>query len=167
LLAEVSVIIFSVKREWEICPFCKPDKKRIVYEGDYSFALLDLYPVSRGHTLVIPKRHVESIDELEDIEWMDIVRTLKVIKRGLKDLLKPDGFNIGFNLGEAAGQSIPHIHIHIIPRYAGDTRFPLGGIRRVVFDIRDDILHLKKRCEENRLTEDEIEFFKEKLFDNE
>ena len=163
----VSDIIFSVKRKREICPFCKPDKERIVYEGEHSFALFDLYPVSRGHTLIIPKRHVESIEELEDIEWIDIVRTIKVIKRGLENLLKPDGFNIGFNLGEPAGQSISHIHIHVIPRYAGDTKFPLGGIRRVVFEIRDDILHLKKRCEENRLTDDEINFFKENLFDNE
>lgn len=153
-----------MRKDDRICPFCYPDRERVVYEGEHSFALLDLYPVSRGHMLIIPKRHVERIEDLKDEEWLDIIYTMKIAKDSIERLLKPDGFNIGFNLGEAAGQSISHIHIHIIPRYTGDTKFPLGGIRRVVFEIKDDILHLKKKCEENKLTDNELRFFKEKLF---
>lgn len=111
------------------CPFCQTLKTGEVHlEGTYSAALFDGFPVTEGHLLVIPKRCVALLTELEDHEieecWklvMDIART-----RGT------DGINIGVNIGEAAGQTVPHAHIHIIPRRKGDSPDPRGGVRKVI-----------------------------------
>ena len=117
----------------EDCIFCKEfDKDKIVYEDGTWIAILDNYPVSEGHTLLIPKRHCETYFDLNFIELESVGVTIGVIKRLLDTKYKPDGYNIGVNCGKSARQTIPHCHIHIIPRYDGDVEDPRGGVRGVI-----------------------------------
>lgn len=112
------------------CIFCNPTD--IVINGEYAYSRLDGFPVSEGHCLIIPKRHISSIDELDDVELKDLYTVLHQTKILLIETYLPDGFNIGINEGEAAGQTIPHLHIHLIPRYEGDVVCPRGGVRGVI-----------------------------------
>ena len=112
------------------CIFCNPTD--IVINGEYAYSRLDGFPVSEGHCLIIPKRHVRSIDELDDMELKDLYSVLHQSKTLLIETYLPDGFNIGINEGEAAGQTVPHLHIHLIPRYEGDVVCPRGGVRGVI-----------------------------------
>jgi len=115
------------------CVFCKDfDKNRIIYEDSTWVAIYDNYPVSKGHVLVIPKRHCETYFDLNFIELESISVTIGIVKRLLDKKFKPDGYNIGINCGEAAGQTVKHCHIHIIPRYKGDMEDPRGGVRGVI-----------------------------------
>ena len=112
------------------CIFC--NSTNILINGEYSYSRLDGYPVSEGHCLIIPKRHVGSIDELTDVELKDLYTVLHQTKILILETYIPDGFNIGINEGEAAGQTVEHLHIHIIPRYKGDVECPRGGVRGVI-----------------------------------
>ena len=116
------------------CIFCeiKKTKSRIILENPHAFAIFDQYPVSRGHTLIILKRHISSLFEASSEEITSIFDLGKQVQKLLSKQYKPDGYNIGFNDFEAAGQSIPHCHMHIIPRYQGDVKNPRGGIRGVI-----------------------------------
>ncbi len=120
------------------CPFCNINnaKDDIVWESKHSIAILDRYPVSTGHTLVIPKRHVKSYFDLTQDEIVDLWSMVNNVKEALDYMYEPDGYNIGINIGEAAGQTIPHCHIHVIPRYSGDVEDPLGGVRSVIPEKR-------------------------------
>ena len=115
------------------CPFCILESERdVVIENEYAFAIFDKFPVSNGHLLIIPKLHCNSYFDL-DIEirnacW-DIVNHGKQL---LEKMYSPSGYNIGININEAAGQTIPHAHIHLIPRYTGDVSNPRGGVRGVI-----------------------------------
>ena len=114
------------------CKFCNV-KEGIQYETESSFAMLDKYPVTKYHTLIVPKRHVESYFEMTDTEHMDCINLLSAIKVVLNKLDDSiTGFNIGTNIGKDAGQSIFHCHIHLIPRRKNDTENPRGGIRCVI-----------------------------------
>lgn len=112
------------------CPFCSPAD--ILFENEYAFVKADAYPVSRGHLLIIPRRHVETWFSLTGAEMSGILTLLSQAKEYLDDKYTPDGYTIGMNCGTAAGQTIPHAHIHIIPRYLGDVADPRGGIRGVI-----------------------------------
>jgi diadenosine tetraphosphate (Ap4A) HIT family hydrolase len=92
-------------------------------------ALIDKFPVNPGHTLVVPRRHVSSVFDLTAAEWIDLQRTLLTLKAALDDRFHPAGYNLGINDGQAAGQTIFHFHLHVIPRYVGDVSQPQGGIR--------------------------------------
>lgn len=120
----------------EKCPFCDIEKlideDRIIYQDSTWIAILDNYPVSEGHTLLIPKRHCKSYFDLNFIELESVGVTIGVIKKLLDKKFNPDGYNIGMNCGEAAGQTVMHCHIHIIPRYNGDCENPRGGVRGVI-----------------------------------
>ena len=120
----------------ETCPFCNIEKaideSRIIYQDSTWIAILDNYPVSKGHTLLIPKRHCKTYFDLNFIELESVGVTIGVIKRLLDTKYNPDGYNIGINCGEAAGQTVHHCHIHIIPRYNGDCENPRGGVRGVI-----------------------------------
>ena len=120
------------------CPFCNINnaKDDIVWESKHSIAILDRYPVSTGHTLVIPKRHIKSYFDLTQDEVDELWDSVKNVKEALNYMYEPDGYNIGINIGEAAGQTIPHCHIHVIPRYNGDVEDPLGGVRSVIPEKR-------------------------------
>ena len=120
----------------ENCPFCKIErlisKDRIVYQDDTWIAIYDNYPVSQGHVLLIPKRHVETFFNLNMVEFGSLGVTIGIIKMILDKKFHPDGYNIGTNCGEVAGQTVMHCHIHIIPRYKGDMENPRGGVRGVI-----------------------------------
>ncbi|USH00228.1 HIT family protein [Thermococcus argininiproducens] len=137
------------------CPFCNPSREVLLYEDERIRILIDSYPASRGHLLVVPIKHVERIEELEEDEKLALLNGIEISIKKLKEALKPDGFNIGINLGEAAGQTVSHLHIHVIPRYKGDSTFPRGGIRKAVLNVEDENLSLKEKWIKNRLKEDE------------
>jgi diadenosine tetraphosphate (Ap4A) HIT family hydrolase len=115
------------------CPFCHPDAEReLITESAQAYAIHDKYPVSDGHALILPKRHVASYFDLHPTEqtacWMLVQRVQEL----LTERYRPDGFNVGINTGAAAGQTVSHAHIHLIPRYAGDVSNPTGGVRGVI-----------------------------------
>ena len=119
------------------CPFCKLDPAReIIIESKLTFSIYDKYPVSKGHALIIPKRHCSSYFELTDEEQASCWQMVNQLKMILTDKYNPDGFNIGINVNQAAGQTIPHVHIHLIPRFKGDITLPEGGVRGVIPDKR-------------------------------
>ncbi len=111
------------------CSFCTLSTDRIIAESDYTLTIRDGFPVSEGHTLIIPKRHVQSFFELQANEREVILQALDEAKEALDKEFSPDGYNIGINDGEAAGQTVMHLHVHLIPRYEGDTPDPRGGVR--------------------------------------
>ncbi|GAB6102814.1 HIT family protein [Thermococcus atlanticus] len=147
------------------CPFCEPEEELLLYENSLIRILIDSYPAGRGHLLIVPRRHVESWEELREDEKTALLKGAEIAMKNLGEALNPDGFNIGINLGKAAGQSVPHIHLHVIPRYENDCRFPRGGIRKAVLDMKDENLSLKERWERNRMNGDEIKRLKS-LFSN-
>jgi diadenosine tetraphosphate (Ap4A) HIT family hydrolase len=113
------------------CPFCSLGSDRVISESDYTVTMRDAFPVSEGHTLIIPKRHVQSFFELQAIEKAAVLQALDEVKEELDREFSPAGYNIGINDGEAAGQTVMHLHVHLIPRYEGDTEDPRGGVRHV------------------------------------
>jgi diadenosine tetraphosphate (Ap4A) HIT family hydrolase len=113
------------------CIFCHVDSP-ILAETKLSFAILDHFPVSDGHTLIIPKRHVKSIWEMTPEEFSDAFTLVRQIKEVVQEKFKPQGFNVGVNCGEAAGQTVFHAHIHLIPRYTADVPSPRGGVRNII-----------------------------------
>ena len=114
------------------CPFCNLPPERILARNEYGGVLRDLYPVSPGHTLVIPWRHVGSFFDLTPEERTGLMELLEGAKTALNEEFKPDACNLGLNDGPAAGQTVPHCHLHLIPRYSGDVEDPRGGIRWVI-----------------------------------
>ena len=116
------------------CPFCSLPQSRILHVGSWTLTFKDAFPVSLGHTLIVPKRHVHSFFELEEHEVNELMLFLKKEKDSLVKELHPDGFNIGVNDGAAAGQTVPHLHVHLIPRYLGDCGDPRGGVRWIFPD---------------------------------
>lgn len=114
------------------CPFCSLLRDRLVFESELALAIRDGFPVSPGHTLVIPRRHVASFFETTPDEQTAMLKLLNLARIDLDHRHHPAAYNIGINDGHAAGQTIPHVHIHLIPRYAGDRDDPRGGVRWVL-----------------------------------
>jgi diadenosine tetraphosphate (Ap4A) HIT family hydrolase len=114
------------------CPFCSPAPDRIVRAFDAALVLRDGFPISLGHTLIVPRRHVGSFFALEPPEQAAMLEALNWARAELDRLHRPDAFNIGLNDGPAAGQTVPHCHLHLIPRYAGDVAEPRGGVRWII-----------------------------------
>lgn len=119
------------------CPFCALPESRVIFANHQAVAVADGFPISPGHTLIIPRRHVESIFELNAEEVNALIMLLAEAKNVLADEQKPDGFNIGVNDGPAAGQTIPHLHVHLIPRFIGDRADPRGGVRWIIPEKAD------------------------------
>lgn len=114
------------------CPFCTLPADRIVASNDLALVVRDGFPISPGHTLVIPKRHFGSFFEATVEERDAMLTLLDQARRDIGGELAPDGFNIGINDGPAAGQTVPHLHLHLIPRFEGDVADPRGGVRWVI-----------------------------------
>ena len=116
------------------CVFCNiiKDKKELIAENDLAVAFYDSFPVSDGHALVIPKRHVETYFDLNEEEMAAILSLSKEVKKIIDGRYHPTGFNVGFNVGLDGGQTVMHCHMHIIPRYHGDIENPRGGIRKII-----------------------------------
>ncbi len=113
------------------CAFCNLPDDRIAMANDLAIGIRDGFPVSNGHTLVIPKRHVGSFFETTPDERKALFDLLDAAKNALTTEFQPAAYNIGINDGPAAGQTVPHLHIHLIPRYADDDSDPRGGIRKI------------------------------------
>lgn len=113
----------------ESCPFCSPTD--VVAETGHFYLVRDHFPVNHGHTLLILKRHDPSAVSLTREEWSDLYDAIALARDRIEEEQGRSDFNIGVNIGAAAGQTIPHAHIHIIPRYAGDCENPRGGVRTV------------------------------------
>lgn len=116
------------------CPFCSIDSERWTTSSDAAIAFLDGYPVAEHHILVIPRRHVVSLFDLDASEQAEVSRLAHEVRRRLSDEFGIQAFNVGVNDGVAAGQTVAHAHIHVIPRVAGDSDDPRGGIRWVIPD---------------------------------
>lgn len=112
----------------EKCIFCGNRQKHIFTTRSF-YVMHDKYPLRDGHVLVIPIRHVERISELSNIEWIDLFFGLKLVNKHINDVYSTKSYNIGINCSKEAGQTIPHLHFHVVPRYAGDVEHPEGGIR--------------------------------------
>ena len=113
------------------CPFCNIDQKRVISQTVFWYVVRDLYPVNKGHTLIILKKHEPSIMGICSLAWDDLRQIIYNVVDDLRENFDCNGFNIGVNDGESAGQTIPHLHIHVIPRFDGDCENPRGGVRKV------------------------------------
>jgi len=116
------------------CPFCQLDPSKQLFSNDLAIAIADGFPISPGHSLIIPRRHFPSLFEATEEERAALWKLLDLARAYLLKQYRPNGFNIGINDGIAAGQTVMHLHIHLIPRYSGDTEDPRGGIRWVMPD---------------------------------
>lgn len=135
------------------CLFCrlfkekKDSKNYIIKRSAKSFALLNLYPYNNGHVLILPYRHVQTIDQLSDDEKLDWLHLYEEVNQALKECFNPQGFNVGVNLGSAAGAGIPqHLHMHIVPRWSGDCNFmPVIGSTKVISESLDSVYEMMHR----------------------
>jgi diadenosine tetraphosphate (Ap4A) HIT family hydrolase len=114
------------------CPFCSPVPDKIVIQNLLCYARYDRYPVSKGHLLIVPFRHVANFFELTEHERKAALELVWQIGAKLESDLHPDGYNMGVNVGPAAGQTVMHAHLHLIPRYYGDVPDPRGGVRWII-----------------------------------
>lgn len=116
------------------CVFCEqfiPNRKPL-FENNLAIAYFDEFPVSKGHILIITKRHAKTFFDITDEEQIAIIELLNKCKKYIDKKYTPDGYNVGLNCGESAGQSVMHLHMHLIPRYKGDVENPRGGVRGVI-----------------------------------
>lgn len=120
----------------DTCRFCTITEQ-LDFETAYYVAIPDQNPVSKGHTILVLKRHEASLFNVTQEEWADLDVALKKAKELLDAKHKPDGYNVGVNIEEAGGQSVPHLHIHVFPRYTGDVVNPRGGIRHFMKPIKE------------------------------
>ncbi|BBL68817.1 HIT family protein [Methanoculleus chikugoensis] len=118
------------------CPFCNPAEDEIILANDLCYARYDKYPVSPGHLLLIPYRHIPDFFAATDAEHAALLALVREAKTLLDEQFHPDGYNIGVNVRAAAGQTVMHLHVHVIPRYAGDVDDPRGGVRGAVPEKR-------------------------------
>lgn len=115
------------------CPFCKPTPRLyLLAEAPLSYAVFDGYPIAKGHTLIIPKRHMSDYFELTFEEQADMVQLANFVQEIIKEKYQTNDFTVGMNIGKNAGQKIPHVALHLIPRYAGDCKNPSGGVRNIL-----------------------------------
>ena len=112
------------------CIFCR--RVDLIYQGELSFISQDKYPASPGHFLIIPNRHVPNYFDCTKDEVKELWDNVHLAKQMIEKEYEPDSYNIGINVSKVAGQSVPHTHIHLIPRYEGDVADPKGGVRNVI-----------------------------------
>jgi diadenosine tetraphosphate (Ap4A) HIT family hydrolase len=116
----------------DTCPFCTMSPDRIVDGGEHAYVVLDAFPVSPGHSLVVSRRHVADVFDLATSEIAELLRLIQAARERIDRSHHPAGYNVGVNVGRVAGQTIMHVHIHVIPRYHGDMDDPAGGVRGVI-----------------------------------
>jgi histidine triad (HIT) family protein len=120
------------------CVFCQIIDGRIphygVYEDSHTMAFLDIHPLAKGHTVVIPRVHAETVQDLDEELMGHVMRAVNATMQRVNTVLSPDGYTVGWNHGEAGGQVVPHLHIHVIPRWSGDGG---GNIHSVISSQSD------------------------------
>lgn len=114
------------------CPFCTLPHERVFAQNELAVSIWDAFPVSPGHALIIPRRHIPGWFEATDAEQSSFFALIGEAKTIIDQRHKPDGYNIGINGGAAAGQTVFHLHVHLIPRFQGDVADPRGGVRHVI-----------------------------------
>ncbi|MGA2707683.1 MAG: HIT family protein [Steroidobacteraceae bacterium] len=114
------------------CPFCDLSDDRVIVRNELCVALWDRYPASPGHALIVPRRHIPTWFDATESERSAVLTLLDAAKALIDERLRPDGYNIGINSGAAAGQTVFHLHVHLIPRFVGDVHDPRGGVRHVI-----------------------------------
>lgn len=119
------------------CPFCDMEEGRIIEQGLDWYVIRDNYPVNEGHTLIVLNYHRGYMSAVGEGAWMELKELLDDQMSQLRDELGCTDFNIGINDGPAAGQTIPHLHVHLIPRFEGDCENPRGGVRKVKLPLVD------------------------------
>ena len=115
-----------------LCPFCNITDDEVILKNSLAFVRYDKFPVNKGHTLIIPYRHVPSYFDLTVDESRAINELILDAKKLIENEYKPNGYNLGTNIGVAAGQTVMHVHTHLIPRYNNDVNEPRGGVRGVI-----------------------------------
>jgi len=139
------------------CIFCEYSKKGkdednyILYRGKNVFIMMNIYPYNTGHVMIVPYRHVPTIEDLSFEETSEMMEALKLVIKAIRKSLNPSGFNVGFNIGRIAGAGIEdHIHMHVVPRWPGDTNFmPVIGDTKVISELlRDTYIKIKKAIDE-------------------
>ena len=143
-----------VTQKKHTCIFCRAAKSRrdkdnfLLERRQYCFSVLNIFPYNNGHIMVAPYRHVGSLEKLKETEILDLLRLINKTKRDLDKCLKPDGYNIGLNIGKFAGAGFPgHLHIHIVPRWGGDTNFmPVVGNTKVISQSLKELYQRLKKC---------------------
>jgi len=117
------------------CPFCNVSPERVIGKNQHARAMRDGYPVNPGHTLIFTGRHVASWFDASQGERLALLQLVDELKTQIDEKHAPDGYNLGVNIGEVAGQTVPHLHVHLIPRFAGDVDDPTGGVRLVIPEL--------------------------------
>lgn len=149
--------ISDKKQKYEGCIFCdfpkagNDEEYKVLYHGKYSYIIMNAFPYSNGHLMVIPYRHTNDFTSLSDEESEEIMKLGRLAINALKKVYNPNGFNVGWNLGEVAGAGIAqHIHMHIVPRWNGDTNFmPVIGETRVIpEDLSTGYAKIRKAIDE-------------------
>lgn len=139
------------------CIFCdfpkeNRDKERLIlYRGEKAFVIMNNYPYNPGHVMIAPYRHIGNLEDLSDEELLEIMKLAQLMVKAIKKAMKPEGFNMGFNIGRVAGAGIEgHIHMHIVPRWNGDTNFMpvLANTKVIPQAIKDSYEELKKALKE-------------------
>ncbi len=130
-------------KECYLCRVQKEKNEKFILESNTFFCLYDNFPVTKGHCLIVPKKHIESFFDLNDDQLKNFYQIIKQVKEIIQKQFHPDAFNVGINDGKAAGRTINHLHIHLIPRYENDVENPRGGIRNII-PGKGDYTKLKK-----------------------
>jgi len=134
------------------CIFCAAANKKVkpgvVFRTKHSIALLNIFPYNNGHIMVAPLKHVKDLSGLSESEYNDLWKTVLKIQKALKEALRPQGYNIGLNIGTAAGAGIPaHLHVHIVPRWQGDTNFmPVISNTKVISQSLSELEKKLRKC---------------------
>ncbi len=150
------------KAAGEGCVFCEAtgmedEDALILYRGRRAYVILNKYPYNTGHLMVVPYRHVASLEDLEPDETLEVWALVKASLRALRRAYRPQGFNIGINIGRAAGAGIEeHVHVHVVPRWSGDANFMpvIGGVKVIPQDLASTYKELKPLVEEEALGEE-------------
>lgn len=151
------------KRDLGKCIFCelasvddsKAEESFLLYRDRHVLAVLNIYPYNTGHVMVAPCRHVASLEDLSDDESAKLMKVIKASIRALRAVYKPDGFNVGVNIGKVAGAGVEdHVHVHVVPRWLGDTSFiTIIGASKTVPQALDETYKLLKPALEKALKE--------------
>ncbi len=144
---------FILSHKEKGCVFCREYRERkdvknhVIHRGKTVFIVLNLYPYSNGHLLIVPNRHIDSLDKLADVEQSELMQLTVWSTKLLKKVFNPDGFNIGLNIGAIAGAGIAgHIHVHVVPRWRADTNFmPIISETKIIAELVDETYKKLKR----------------------